>query len=323
LLTAVFVLIAIAALCGLLLGMAANKLQISGNPVVDRIDALLPQTQCAQCGYPGCRPYALALAAGQADINQCPPGGETVIRELADLLSKEPAELNPAYGENKPHQVAAIREEDCIGCTLCMEACPVDAIVGSAKHMHTVIADACTGCELCLAPCPVDCIDLLPLAAQHTETVLADSTLARECVRCGECVPACPIHLEPQWLYAFAKAGAIQKAQERDLFSCIECGRCARVCPSAIPLVDYYRHAKHQLRMMERDRAQAQLSRQRFKAKEKRLADTKLQRETHLQQKRHRLTNTASSQTQREEITAAVARARERKAGRRGSSGQN
>jgi electron transport complex protein RnfB len=321
-LTAVFVLAAVAALCGLLLSVAANKLRIAGDPVVDSIEALLPQTQCAQCGYAGCRPYALALAVGQADINQCPPGGETVIRALADLLNREPAPLNAAFGENKPQQTAVIREEDCIGCTLCIEACPVDAIVGSAKRMHTVLADACTGCELCLAPCPVDCIDLLPLAAHHAEPAFEDDLLARECIRCGECVPACPMNLEPQRLYAFARAGEIHKAQGRHLASCIECGRCASICPSKIPLVAYYRHAKHQLGVAERNRAQAQLSLQRFRARQKRLAGATLRRDIHLREKRERLLD-ADDHKRRDEISAAVARARERKASRHDSPGQS
>lgn len=132
--------------------------------MIDQINALLPQTQCGQCGFKGCRPYAEAIAAGTADINQCPPGGDEGITELANFLSVNPKPLNPAFGQHKPKQVAFIIEEDCIGCVKCIAACPVDAIVGAAKLMHTVIADECTGCELCVAPCPVDCIVMQPLA---------------------------------------------------------------------------------------------------------------------------------------------------------------
>lgn len=321
-LTAVFVLIAIAALCGLLLSIAANQLKSARDPVVDTIDALLPQTQCAQCGYPGCRPYALALAAGQADINQCPPGGDVVIRALADLLDREPAPLNATFGDNKPRQAAVIREQDCIGCTLCIDACPVDAIVGSAKRMHTVLTDACTGCELCLAPCPVDCIDLVPLTAHHAEPELVHDALARECIRCDQCVPACPMGLAPQWLYAFARAGEIHKAQRKNLAACIECGRCANVCPSAIPLVAYYRHAKHQLSVAERDREQAERSLERFTERQKRRASATLQRNTHLREKRERLMD-ADEHSRRKEISAAVARARDRRASRHDSPGQH
>jgi electron transport complex protein RnfB len=130
--------------------------------LIEAIDRLLPQTQCGQCGHPGCRPYAAAIAAGTADINQCPPGGMDGIRALAELMGREPKPLNPINGIEKPTVVALIVEEDCIGCTKCIQACPVDAIIGAPKRMHTVIADLCTGCELCLPPCPVDCIDLLP-----------------------------------------------------------------------------------------------------------------------------------------------------------------
>jgi Na+-translocating ferredoxin:NAD+ oxidoreductase subunit B len=126
--------------------------------LADGIDALLPQTQCRQCGYPGCRPYAEAIAAGLADVNQCPPGGDEVARELAALLRVPFKRLDPAFGAHKPPAVAVIDEQDCIGCTLCIQACPVDAIVGAPRLMHTVIAAECTGCELCIPPCPVDCI---------------------------------------------------------------------------------------------------------------------------------------------------------------------
>jgi electron transport complex protein RnfB len=130
--------------------------------LIEAIDRLLPQTQCGQCSFPGCRPYATAIAEGRADINQCPPGGDAGIRALADLLDREFKPLNPANGIEKPKVVALIVEEDCIGCTKCIQACPVDAIVGAPKRMHTVIAELCTGCELCLPPCPVDCIELVP-----------------------------------------------------------------------------------------------------------------------------------------------------------------
>jgi len=148
-------------LFGLGLGWAARRFRVDSDPVVDRIDALLPQTQCGQCNYPGCRPYAEAIAAGEAQINQCPPGGEAGIRALADLLGVEPLPLNPDNGEEQPRTVAVIDESICIGCTLCIQACPVDAIVGASKQMHTVIEEECTGCDLCLPPCPVDCIAMV------------------------------------------------------------------------------------------------------------------------------------------------------------------
>jgi Na+-translocating ferredoxin:NAD+ oxidoreductase subunit B len=129
------------------------------------IDSLLPQTQCTRCGYAGCRPYAEAIANGAADINQCPPGGAPTIDALANLLGRPPLPLNPANGIEGPPLVAQIDEARCIGCAKCLPPCPVDAIVGARKRMHTVLVDVCTGCELCIAPCPVDCIVMLPRSA--------------------------------------------------------------------------------------------------------------------------------------------------------------
>ncbi len=162
-LSALLVATGLAAAFGLLLGFAAIRFRVEGDPVVDQIDALLPQTQCGQCTYPGCRPYAQAIASGEADINQCPPGGETTILALADLLGRDAKPLNPEHGQEKPTTVAVIDEQTCIGCTLCIQACPVDAILGATKQMHTVIAEECTGCDLCVDPCPVDCIDMVPV----------------------------------------------------------------------------------------------------------------------------------------------------------------
>jgi H+/Na+-translocating ferredoxin:NAD+ oxidoreductase subunit B len=161
--TAVLALCMLGLVFGLLLGFAAIRFKVEGDPLVDQIDSLLPQTQCGQCTYPGCRPYATAIAKGDADINQCPPGGEATIQALADLLDRDPKPLNPENGVIKPKMVAIIDEPVCIGCTLCIQACPVDAILGAPKQMHTVIAEECTGCELCLPPCPVDCIDMIPV----------------------------------------------------------------------------------------------------------------------------------------------------------------
>ena len=131
-------------------------------PTVDDIDALLPQTQCTRCGYSGCRPYAQAIAAGEAPINQCPPGGAATIAVLAALLGRPPLPLNPANGSEGPPLVAQIDEDACIGCVKCLPPCPVDAIIGSRQQMHTVVLELCTGCELCVAPCPVDCIVMVP-----------------------------------------------------------------------------------------------------------------------------------------------------------------
>lgn len=152
----------LATLAAWLLNLAAHRLPADETSLVERVNALLPQTQCAQCNYPGCRPYAQAIVNGEADINQCPPGGDKGIKALADLLGRPVIPLNDQLTPHKAPQVAFIREAECIGCTLCIHACPVDAIVGASKMMHTVIAAHCTGCELCLPPCPVDCIDLVP-----------------------------------------------------------------------------------------------------------------------------------------------------------------
>jgi electron transport complex protein RnfB len=153
-----------AVILGAALGYAAVRFRVEGDPLVEKIDGILPQTQCGQCGFPGCRPYAEAIARGEADINQCPPGGEEGIKKLADLLGREAKPLSGEHGIEKAKSVAVIVENLCIGCTLCIQACPVDAIVGAAKQMHTVIATQCTGCELCLEPCPVDCIVMEPIA---------------------------------------------------------------------------------------------------------------------------------------------------------------
>ena len=130
--------------------------------LADTIDALLPQTQCTKCGYPSCRRYAEAVAAGEADFNQCPPAGAAGIRELASLLGRDAKPLNPANGVERNRRIAVIDEARCIGCTLCIQACPVDAIVGAAKLMHTVVTGLCSGCDLCVPPCPVDCIEMVP-----------------------------------------------------------------------------------------------------------------------------------------------------------------
>jgi electron transport complex protein RnfB len=150
---------------GGLLAWASWRFHIDGNPLVGQIDALLPQTQCAQCGYPGCKPYAQAIADDEADINLCVPGGESVVIALSELTGKE---AKPVAAEAKPKMFAFIKEEDCIGCVKCITACPVDAIIGAAKFTHTVITHECTGCELCIPVCPTDCIIMLePTITQH------------------------------------------------------------------------------------------------------------------------------------------------------------
>ena len=158
--TAVLVVTGIALVAGLLLCAASRRLPGNNDSIIDEINALLPQTQCAQCGYAGCRPYAEAIASGDAPINLCPPGGDETVRRLADLLGRDPQPLaEPAAAKGN---VALIDEAMCIGCTHCRDACPVDAIVGAHQFLHTIISAECTGCELCLPPCPVDCISMEP-----------------------------------------------------------------------------------------------------------------------------------------------------------------
>jgi len=169
LLTAILIMSGLALVIGVILGLAAIQFKAEENPLVDKIDAILPQTQCGQCGFPGCHPYAEAISRGEADINRCPPGGEEGIHRLADLLGMDVKPLGDGQAQAKPKSVAVIDEQRCIGCTLCLQACPVDAIVGAAKQMHTVIAGQCTGCELCVAPCPVECIDMEALAEDITQ----------------------------------------------------------------------------------------------------------------------------------------------------------
>jgi Na+-translocating ferredoxin:NAD+ oxidoreductase subunit B len=161
--SALIALVGLSCAFGAILGFAAVRYKVTGNPLVAQIDTILPQTQCGQCGYPGCRPYAQAIVDGDA-INKCPPGGQSTINALADLLDVEAPQLDEEHGvASEVKKVAFIREDECIGCTKCIQACPVDAILGAAKQMHTVIIDECTGCDLCVEPCPVDCIDMVPL----------------------------------------------------------------------------------------------------------------------------------------------------------------
>ncbi len=163
-LTVIIALALLAVILGLILGYAAIRFKVEGDPVVDQIDAVLPQTQCGQCTFTGCRSYAEAIANGEADINQCPPGGEATIMTLADLLGVDAKPLNAEHGEEKQlPTIVRIDEQSCIGCTLCIQACPVDAILGAAKQMHTVIETECTGCNLCIPPCPVDCIHIIEI----------------------------------------------------------------------------------------------------------------------------------------------------------------
>ena len=261
---------------GLILGFASNRFQVQGNPLADALDAVLPQTQCGQCGYPGCRPYAEAVAENEADINQCPPGGGYTVAALAELMGIDPKPLNAEYGIEKPKAIAFVVEAECIGCTLCIDACPVDAILGASKMMHTVIQSECTGCELCIEPCPVDCIVMQP----NGETLdgWQGSKPVMPCIRCGDCVTACPENLLPQELYQQCRTSALDQAGEYSLMDCIECGRCNNVCPSQIPLVQYFIAGKKQLEAKQRNRINAERSKVRYANRLERLKQARDER---------------------------------------------
>lgn len=158
---------------------AAARLRRLATPLAERIDAALPQTQCTRCGYQGCRPYAEAIARGEAAINQCPPGGPPVIDRLARITGQAALPLSAVHGVHGPRLVALIDESACIGCTLCIQACPTDAIVGAGKRMHTVLTADCTGCGLCLPPCPVDCIELVPAPPVRWSGLGGETRIAR------------------------------------------------------------------------------------------------------------------------------------------------
>ena len=182
-LSSVIALIGLSLMFGAVLGYAAVRFKLEGDPIVQQIDDLLPQTQCGQCGYPGCRPYAQAIANGDA-INKCPPGGQGTINAVANLLDVEAPTLDAEHGEeSEVKTVAFIREDECIGCTKCIQACPVDAIIGAARQMHTVVVDECTGCDLCVEPCPVDCIDMVPVHTSIKEWQWQKPAPAEQAIR--------------------------------------------------------------------------------------------------------------------------------------------
>lgn len=248
----------------LLLGRVRRRvlLRVSPTPdvnqLVERVHALLPHTQCEQCGQPGCRPYAVAVVNGEA-ANRCAPGGEPVARALAELLARP--SLMPAQTTPVP-SIARIRESDCIGCARCIPVCPVDAIVGASMHMHTVLADQCTGCGLCIAPCPVDCIDMLPRPDSATRT--ATSVDALPCINCAACADVCPVELQPQALLRQLDAQRNEIAVALGLQSCTTCGACDEVCPSRIPLRDRFVVAQQRARDDAQRRATAAQSAARF-----------------------------------------------------------
>lgn len=254
------------------LAWAQRRFPRATEPLVDAIDALLPQTQCAQCGYPGCRPYAEAVAGGE-HIDLCPPGGAETQRQLAGLLGRPAGE---ALDTPRPVR-AVIDETRCIGCFLCVDACPVDAIVGAAKFMHTVIEERCTGCELCLPPCPVDCIDLVVLAGDRPPPVPATDTEAA-CIRCGRCDPVCPEGLPVERLWWVSRGDDLEAAVASGLDDCIECGLCNPPCPAHIDLAGTFSAARARLADQRRIAADREIARGHVAEREARLAREAAQR---------------------------------------------
>ncbi len=231
------------------IGLANVLLQryrrVDDDPLISHIENILPQTQCAQCGYPGCRPYAEALAAGKAATNLCAPGGATLMQSLNELVAPTTqAELKPPVVTH--HERAFIREKECIGCALCLPTCPVDAIIGGAGFSHTVVTEHCTGCELCVPACPVDCIEMLspPLTTSPQAQKFQPLEPHDPCIRCGACLPVCPVSLPVQSLFEIVQLEQWQATQILSLERCIECGLCDDACPSEIPLAQYFATGK-------------------------------------------------------------------------------
>lgn len=309
------------------------RYRATAQTLADRIDTLLPQTQCGRCGFPACRPYAEAIAEGTADIDRCPPGGDEGIRSLARLLGVPPKPLNPAHGTISEKRVAVIREDQCIGCALCLKACPVDAIVGAPQWMHTVIASECTGCELCVNPCPVDCIEMRPaevarssLACESPDRAaiigtpgghprsgpnhrLPDSREPVPCIRCGFCEDACPEHLAPQRLLAMLKRDDHTGASASGLFDCTECRLCDQTCPIHIPLTPTFRAAKSAILAWRGVRAEAEHAWQRYEARGHRLERERQRRDDQAVRQR-----TALAKPGADAIAASIERVRMRKA---------
>lgn len=241
--------------------------KMEGDPLVAKIDAILPQTQCRQCSFPGCYPYAVAIANGEANINQCPPGGDATIAALAKLLGREPEPLNTKYGVVKPKMLAIIDEARCIGCTLCIQACPVDAILGTAKQMHTVILNECTGCELCVAPCPIDCIDMVPINGEPLISRLSTVTDAQS--RNLDVLPSTPM-------------GDLAESS------------CSNVSHSNISLMNYYQLTQTENAAQEREKQKADVARSRYRFRLQRLEREKLEHATRYSQKKAALTAQAA-----------------------------
>jgi electron transport complex protein RnfB len=264
-------LISIAFISGSLLLLSARRWRENTSDIIFKVAKLLPQTQCAQCGYPGCRPYAEAILEGEA-INKCPPGGDSTIASLALLLGREVSSLDESCGTGSKPVIAEIREAECIGCTLCIQACPVDAIIGAAQMMHTVISNECTGCELCLPPCPVDCIDINQLHdPDNFKNQIKNQIPPQDhaCIHCDLCIKACPKDLAPQQLLLYGDT--VEIAESLGLFDCIECRICDAVCPSGIALTATFQDMKRTVYLQKEATKMAEYAELRFNRRETRL----------------------------------------------------
>ena len=284
---------------------------------LESILGLLPQTQCGACQYPGCRPFAEALDGGAAPVDACTPGGALLARRLSVLLDRPlPALANAVTATALPAPLlAVIREAECIGCTKCIAPCPVDAIVGAAKQLHTVITEACTGCGLCLPPCPVDCIELSP-APIESVWPLADSPAAiaaREgadiaaCTACGDCATVCPSALAPASLAQVLSLADAQQAATLGLERCTECGDCARICGEVIPLTAYFIQGKAMLTASRWQETLAVQSQARTSRRHARLAAGPRIEQDYV-------APPVDTSTARDELAAVMARARQRRA---------
>ena len=242
--------------------------------LVARIDNCLPQTQCAQCGYPGCGPYAEAVAGGTAATNLCAPGGTEVMERLNDLVGSEsatPLAMAPALSHLERAQ---INEADCIGCTLCLPPCPVDAIVGASGYMHTVITEQCTGCELCVDACPVDCIEMIAHTPASSPAQQPPRTATQvACIRCGACSEVCPVSLPAQSLLELVDLQRWSAVDELELGRCIECGLCDEACPSLIPLEQQFAYGKAVLAELSSEALNRQTLKDRHNVHQQRLQD--------------------------------------------------
>jgi electron transport complex protein RnfB len=264
--SAVATLTLVSAVLGGLLIWARSRYEAEGSVLIDAVEDLLPHTQCAQCGYPGCRPYAQAVVEG-APLDLCPPGGTATFEALQNLLGRyegtapsDPTEL-----------IARITEAECIGCFLCVRSCPVDTILGSPGYMHTVIEAHCTGCELCVDACPVDCIEMLSTTETPPTAAASIQAPGFPCIACDLCTPVCPVSLSPQDLLWFTRADDWVAARTGNLALCIECGRCDAVCPSHIPLAATFGSGKLKLAHLDEVRGRAVEAKTRFTKRSERL----------------------------------------------------